>query len=118
MDARATVTTLSGYDGLNRPLKKSYNDGTPEVDYLYDTVFKGALSSVSATGVSSTSYDGYDSMRRVTQSTQSTQGQSSSFVFHYTYNAAGELELMTYPSQRQVKTCYEVAGRVQQVQNG
>jgi YD repeat-containing protein len=26
-----------GYDALNRPIRKSYSDGTPAVSYLYDT---------------------------------------------------------------------------------
>jgi YD repeat-containing protein len=32
-DARGVVTTFNPYDGLDRPTRKSYNDGTSVVDY-------------------------------------------------------------------------------------
>ncbi len=34
-DARNVVSTFDPSDGLNRPTRKSYSDGTPEVIYLY-----------------------------------------------------------------------------------
>ena len=44
------VTTTYVYDGLNRITKRTYNDGTPEVAYAYDTLTngKGRISSITS----------------------------------------------------------------------
>ncbi len=44
-------------------------------------------------------------------------GADAALAFTYTYNKAGGLETETYPSGRQVKTCYDQAGRPKSVQN-
>ncbi|MBI3679714.1 MAG: RHS repeat protein [Acidobacteria bacterium] len=69
---------------------------------------KGCLSQVS-TAASSTSFDLYDPFCKVRQSTQTTAGQS--YGFQYTYDRAGNLKTLTYPSGRVVTTSYDDAGR-------
>src|SRR3954470_18236236 len=49
-DARGLVTTISGFDALNRPGLVSYSGGTtPAKSYSYDADYKGALSSSTVT---------------------------------------------------------------------
>ena len=131
-DSRSWVTTFS-YDALNRELSKTYSNTTSptdsvaaaEVDYTWDSPWKGRLSSVTTQAyanptlgtnavVSSTQYSAYDTMGRVLQSSQTTNG-SPAYPFTYTYNLAGSLETETYPSTRSVTTCYDLAGRVSKV---
>lgn len=60
----------------------------------------------------------YDEMGRVTGSRQRTPPAVSvaeAKSFSYAYNAAGGLEVETYPTGRVVKTCYDVQGRVKTV---
>jgi len=137
-DARVHVTcygTLAalggcnadGYDPINRLLHKSYRVNqkaggggvsgvlAPAVTYLWDTVSKGNLTSVSTSASnaqysSTTQYLAYDTMGRVTQSSQTTGGFSVP-SFYYTYNLAGGLETEKYPTQRTIQTCYDTAGR-------
>lgn len=106
------IATCYDYDALNRIKTRTYNDGTPNVSYVYDTLAngRGRLSSVS-TSVSATSYGGYDDMGRVTSSTQTTDGQSYS-VSHYGYDLMGNLTSETYPSGRVISTAYDDAGRL------
>ena len=104
-----------GYDALNRPVLKTYSDGTPRVNYLYDTAPGGVgrLSSVTANGVSTTNYVGYDSLGRITGSNQITlnQPQAQTYSFSYGYNLAGSLTSETYPSGRTIATAYDSANR-------
>ena len=121
-DNRGWKTTYT-YDALNRTLSKTYSKVTPGTDgveagavnYLWDTVWIGQLSSVTSQATanavaSSISYTAYDHMGRVTASAQSTNG-APPHTFSYTYNLAGGLEAETYPSGRVVTACYDVAGR-------
>ncbi|MFN7543641.1 MAG: RHS repeat domain-containing protein [Acidobacteriota bacterium] len=106
------VETVMGYDALQRPLTKTYSDGTPEVRYLWDTVFKGALTKVE-NSVTVREQLSFDNMGRVLTSRQTTNG--TAYNFSYQYNLAGGLGQETYPSGRQVTSCYDEAGRVTQV---
>ena len=119
-DARNTVTTIT-YDALNRQTQKSYVAGgdtaaTSTVTYTYYTNANGVpngigrLASV-ANSVSTTTYGSYDQLGRVTASSQSTVGQLYGFS-NYSYNLAGGLKSMTYPSGSIVATSYDQAGRV------
>jgi len=109
-----------GYNVLNRPILKSYSDGTPPVKYLYDTALGGVgrLSAVTANGVSTTNYTGYDSLGRITGSNQITlnQPQDQTYSFSYGYNLASALTSETYPSGRTVVTGYDAANRTAWVQ--
>lgn len=110
-DANGIVTTM-GYDALQRPLTKTYSDGTPEVSYQWDTVFQGALTRVQ-NSVTVREQLSFDPMGRVLSSRQTTNG--SVYNFSYQYNLAGGLAQETYPAGRQVMSCYDEAGRVSQV---
>ena len=65
--ATCTSGVGTGYDALNRPLKRSYTDGTPAVTFTYDTDFKGALAAIS-NSVSTTSFT-HDGFGRIGSST-------------------------------------------------
>lgn len=70
------------------------------------------------------SYTSYDTTEGVKQSTQTLAvtplrggtAVNASYGFSYTYNKAGGLQSETCPTQRSVKTCYDVAGRISSVQ--
>jgi RHS repeat-associated protein len=128
-DARNVITcfgTLNGstcdglgYDVLNRPVKKSYSDGTPQVTWTYDTssatCTKGHLISVSNSN-STTNLTPYDCLGRATASSQVTGGQT--YTFGYGYNLAGALTSETYPSGRVVAMNFDGANRVSAVSSG
>ncbi len=96
-DANGIVTTM-GYDALQRPLTKTYPDGTtPEVSYQWDTVFQGALTRVE-NSVTVREQLSFDPMGRVLSSRQTTNG--SVYNFSYQYNLAGGLAQATYPAGR------------------
>jgi YD repeat-containing protein len=123
-DARS-ITTTYAYDALNRVIKRTYSDTTPEVDYYYDNQTlpttkpptftpsnsTGRLIAVCYGGPSSSagSYQSYDQLGRVTSSYQQTD--SINYGFTYGYNLASEMTSETYPSGRQVITEYDSAGR-------
>ncbi len=133
-DANGTVTTVTGYDGLNRPLGVTYLPGTitlssgatysvaatPTVTYNYDnnslgagfTGFVGAPSSVSSSaGSMQYSNDGFG---RVAQSQQTTPlgGQPPYTFGNYSYSMTDQLTGMTYPSGRAVTDPLDAADEV------
>ena len=103
----------NGYDNLNRPMRKQYSDGTPNVSWTWDTVSnaKGQLASVS-NSVSTTTFVSYDKLWRPKASRQTTG--TPTYLFGYAYNREG-LTAMTYPSTRVVSQTYDGAGRVASV---
>lgn len=111
------VATCTEYDSLNRVKTRTYNDGTPNVTYVYDTApnGKGRLASVSSS-VSTYTYTGYDVLGRVKSSSQTTDGVTYTMP-DYQYDLADNLTSEQYPSGRVVKTNYDVAGRVAGVKN-
>ncbi len=112
-DARGVLTTY-GYDALNRATTRSYSDGTPAVTYVYDTATngKGRLSSVSSS-VSTYTYGEYDALGRVKTASQTIYGQTNqTYTIHYTYDLAGHVKTMNYPSNRTVTNTYDNAGRL------
>lgn len=111
------VATCYKYDPLNRIETRSYNDGTPNVTYAYDTAAngKGRLATVDSS-VSTYIYTAYDALGRVRGSSQTTDGVIYQMP-DYQYNLVGGLISEQYPSGRVVKTDYDVAGRVAGVRN-
>jgi RHS repeat-associated protein len=105
------------YDVLNRVLTRSYNDGTPQVNYTYDTATNGIgrIASAEAVGVSKYNYLVYDALGRVTSSRQDTAGQN--YSMSYSYNKAGMVMDETYPSTKVIHTEYDDAGRIAGVRN-
>jgi RHS repeat-associated protein len=109
------VQTDFEYDSLDRLKKKMYSDGTPTVDYAYDTTQKGCLDSV-ANAVSMMAFTAYNPNCEVTASRQTFGHQN--YDFNYAYNLASALTQVTYPSNRIVSYHYDEAGRADCVGKG
>jgi RHS repeat-associated protein len=110
-DARGVVTTFAPYDVLNRPTTRSYSDGTPSVTYAYDSATngKGRLASVSSS-VSTYSYSSYDALGRALSGGQTLGSQT--YSLSYSYDLAGHMKGITYPSGHVVNYNYDGAGRL------
>jgi RHS repeat-associated protein len=119
-DAR-NITTTYVYDALNRISQKSYSDGTPTVDYFYDTQPGGSpitianpvghLAKVATTslGVTASNYYSYCSCSAVLQ--EATVIGTSTYITSYTYNFANQLTSMTYPNGKIVSYTRDQIGR-------
>jgi RHS repeat-associated protein len=142
MDARllpgsqVRVAIAYDYDALDRITTRTYNDGTPNVSYFYDSqalpanapffergLSAGRLVAVTYGGGATGSYmGGYDSLGRVGRSLQVTDTGTveglKTYDMAYAYNLAGNLISETYPSGRVVKPEYDAAGRLSGVRNG
>jgi RHS repeat-associated protein len=124
-DARG-VDTSYAYDALNRPITRTYDDGTPAVTYTYDSSSvpygSGRLTSISAkvgsVNVSTTGYTKYDALGKIMESTQLTDGLTvcsggtATCSMSYKYNLAGALTEETYPSGRIVLHNYAADGKL------
>src|SRR5579883_1370292 len=117
-DPRGVVTTY-GYDNLNRLVSISYNVGstgvpaTPGVTLAYDqggaaANSLGRLTSMSD-GVGSESYS-YNNLGQLTRLQKVINGVS--YTTAYSYNLAGELAQLTYPSGRVVLQNHDALGRL------
>ena len=100
------------YDVLNRVKVRSYNDGTAQVSYNYDTAANGVgrLASVVTSGVTTYNYSAYDAMGRVTAYNQQTEGQT--YQMENSYNKGGLMVTQKYPSGKVVTTEYNNAARI------
>ena len=107
-DARSVTTTMT-YDALNRPTAKTYSDGTPRVDYFYDTQSlpagaptfnrghaKGRLVAVTYSGGSAGTYRGYDERGLIVRQYQQTD--SINYLVEAAYRLNGSIQSQTYPS--------------------
>jgi RHS repeat-associated protein len=121
-DAKAVVTTYS-YDDLNRPLTRTYSDGTPTVTHEYDNASvpfsRGQLTKISS-AVSETRYTQFDALGRIKASAQLTtpeqrNGTQAPYSMSYAYNLSGALVEEIYPSNRVVKNDYDNDGRLSYV---
>lgn len=126
VDAR-NISTNFTYDALNRPIIKLYringqpDPNTGDVEYLYDNASangKGRPWIVYTWGANpfQTAVGGYDAVGRVTQLHRlfgnGQGGWHPSYDIGATYNLAGHLTSMTYPSGRTLNYGYDVAGRL------
>lgn len=123
-DARGVLTSY-GYDGLNRLTSLTYNvsgatgvPATPSVSFAY-----GPDSSCNAAhgagcigrlitmtdGVGSENYT-YNNLRQITQLDKIILGMI--YTNKYTYNLAGEITQITYPSTRVVQQSVDAIGRL------
>lgn len=110
----------TGYDALNRLVKKTYSDGTPPVTYNYDqnsadgvtlTNTIGRKSSESTGGAYPTfSVFGYDSMGRITTNTQ--QAIQYPQAPSYTYDLLGNMITQTVPAAGTITNAYNGASRL------
>ena len=110
------ITTNYSYDALNHLAAIQYSDGTPTVSYTYGTQgaanFSAGRLLAMTDGTGSENYQ-YDVMGRTVQISK-TIG-SNTYVTGYSYNSAGELAAMQYPSGRIVSESYDGIGRLSQV---
>src|SRR5262249_31743511 len=122
----------SPIDQLNRVTKQTYSDGiTPAVNYQYDTAvgwtnptvtqtnLVGRLSEISVGGLKpAAEVFGYDSMGRIAVNNQCTPSKcgNGSYVVDATYDFAGNLTSLTYPSSRVVTFAHNSANWLNQVQ--
>ncbi|MGD9562997.1 MAG: RHS repeat-associated core domain-containing protein [Pyrinomonadaceae bacterium] len=108
-----TITNL--YDKASRPVKRTYSDGTPQVEFFYDgkglpstpAFSRGALTKVTST-VSEDRFTSFDNHGRLLASEQITDGQT--YGFTYKYNLSGGLIEQTYPSGRLVRNFLDSDG--------
>ncbi|HVS89751.1 MAG TPA: RHS repeat-associated core domain-containing protein [Candidatus Acidoferrum sp.] len=122
-DARG-VTTSYAYDGLNRLQQVSYNVGTTgvpatsAVTFAYGTSAtqfnNGRLTSMTD-GTGSEAYT-YDALGRITALTK-TIG-TTAYPLSYSYDIAGSLKSITYPSGRVVAQSFDALERLTQVSSG
>ena len=116
-DARG-ITSTYGYDPLGHLADITYSDGTPEVMFTYGAAGSpnnGAGRLISTTDGSGSKSFQYDVMGNVTNVAQAIAGVT--YTTQYSYNAAGELSGITYPSGRVVAEKYDAIGRFTEVDN-
>ncbi len=117
------VRTCFFYDALNRLTKKSYSDGTLAANYVYDQTanwipLSNTIGRMTEAYTQSSILVGtifsYDSMGRVTQNNQVTpiEAPSGGAPLAYSYDLAGNVTQMTYPSGRVVQQSFDSAGRL------
>jgi RHS repeat-associated protein len=122
-DQVTRVKTSNAYDALNRLTSRTYNDGTPAVNFYYDNqtlptgapalergASVGKVLAVTYGGAVAGTYFGYDSLGRLMQSAQVTDGQK--YEMSYGYNLTGIMTRETYPSGRTLTTSYDAVGRL------
>lgn len=116
-DAKGQVTTYA-YDALNRVTLIGFHDGSKQL-YAYDQGANGIgrLTSIeerdAANAVTSAIAYAYDLQGRVTSETR-TLGAVAQTV-GYSFDGAGRLSGMTYPSGRTLAYGFDAAGRVSQI---
>ena len=114
-DARAITTTYS-YDALNRITGMTYSNGDPSVSYTYDQSACLGQSACSNIGHRTTVTDAggneefaYDPMGREIAEQRTTNNITKSTS--YSYDLAGNMLTLTYPSGRTITYAYDSAGR-------
>lgn len=120
------IKTTLAYDAINRVTSRTYNDGTPSVNFYYDNqtlpagapnldrgASVGKLLAVTYGGGNAGSYFGFDAIGRTIQSAQVTDGQT--YEMSYGYNLTGIMTRQTYPSGRTVTSTYDAAGRLSSI---
>ena len=112
--ASHTSTVSLCYDGLTSGVSNTGVTVTCSGATALSTVNAIRRLTWEGSATSSTSYTAFDPMGRVLNHSQTT---GSTYGFQYAYNLNGELELENYPSGRQVRSCYDIAARPNQVQN-
>ncbi|HSD44478.1 MAG TPA: RHS repeat-associated core domain-containing protein [Burkholderiales bacterium] len=122
-DAKGQTTT-STYDALNRISRIVYAQATGsqlrQVDYAYDEGPHGigrltAITETSAAGsVLQSSTYGYDEKGRVTAEARTIGGATATTV--YTYDGAGRMSGMIYPSGRTTSYQFDALGRVNRIE--
>ncbi|HXX19881.1 MAG TPA: RHS repeat-associated core domain-containing protein [Candidatus Acidoferrum sp.] len=125
-DARGITTNYnpsgSPIDALNRVTEVTYTDGTPTVNYTYDqSACLGAAACynigrrTTMTDAGGTENLAYDPMGRELVEQRVTN--SITKTTNYTYDLAGDLATLSYPSGRMITYTYDSAGRPSDAQD-
>jgi RHS repeat-associated protein len=112
-DARGVITNLT-YDAAGRLATKSYPASTAEnIAFTYDAIAGGNMGKGHLTGASdesgSTAFT-YDALGRIISETRVIGGQT--YSVGYTYDPAGNVTQMAYPSGRIVVYSRDSQGRI------
>ena len=116
-DAKGQLTTYA-YDALNRVSSIIFNDGSTQT-YAYDqgTNGIGRLTGISETNpgsqITSQIAYAYDPRGRVLSETRTVAGQQ--YGTAYTYDSAGRLSGVIYPSGRSLTYGFDALGRINQI---
>ncbi len=113
-DARGLKTVYT-YDALNRPVAAAYADGKV-VAWHYDQGANGIGHLTAMTDRSGNTLWTYDRHGRVLTKKQTTAGHA--FTTAMSYDAAGRLATLAYPSGTVATLSYDAAGRVSGVKSG
>jgi YD repeat-containing protein len=110
-DAKGQITQYS-YDALNRLTQITYHDNS-QVTYVYDqgTNGLGRLSSITDS-IGTISY-GYDGRGHIVVEVRAIGGVN--YQTDYTYNSAGQLTEVIYPSGRALSFTLDSLGRISQI---
>ncbi|WP_422360213.1 FG-GAP-like repeat-containing protein [Reichenbachiella sp.] len=114
-DAEGAVTEFT-YDNLGRPLTRTITKAgvVESTNWVYDTQWKGALTSVVQSNGITKSYV-YDSNGQVIEETEQIEGQA--YSTYYSYLSDGKLDVLTYPSGFEVKHIYNAQGFLSSVKD-
>ena len=93
-NGRGQSISLS-YDALNRPMSLSYSGAARAIEFSYDTVLPGRLSSIE--DIESSRGFSYNSLGQITTES-STQGTFTATMGYGYDSATGDLNAITYPS--------------------
>ncbi len=114
-DARS-ITVTHSYDPLNRITAITYSNSDPSLSYAYDQATCIGQSPCYNVGRRTTMSDAggtenlsYDKMGREWGELRTTNGSAKTTT--YTYDLAGDLTALTYPSGRTITYTYDSAGR-------
>jgi RHS repeat-associated protein len=98
----AVGTTTMTYDTLNRPMSKTYSDGTPTVSYVYDA--QGRVSSMTdGTGTWTYGFDAADRVNQISKGTDS---------WAYTYDTGGNVTGRTVPGGANSTALFDDVGQL------
>ena len=110
-DAKGQSMAMT-YDKLRRPKTRTELEGTST--WNYDTLWKGALTSVSGPGGFSRSHT-YDTFGRMSQT--STVADSQTFNIGFSYDVQSRLSQITYPTGFKTQNTYNAYGYLKEVTN-
>lgn len=110
-DAKGQVTTYT-YDALNRITSIAYQGGATH-GYQYDQGINGLGRLTQITEPNSITQYVYNQKGRLTSETRTLN--AIAYVTGYSYDAAGRMTSITYPSGRQITYTLDSLGRIQQI---
>lgn len=113
-DARG-LATFYQYDALNRPVQATYADGSTTI-WQYDQGINGVGHLTTMSDLSGMSTWTYDQHGRVLTKAQTTGGMT--FATARSYDGAGRLASLTYPSGAVITISYDAAGRISTLNSG